>query len=476
MLSYISQKFSKPSRSLNHEPRAALFLNRFSRTLTIMYATNSLADILGIPANELTGKSFYYCIQENCLGEAVKCLESAKANDSIAYLRFWFRDPRQNDRSIQDERMSDAHSSGDEDEAGGVHLSENNDHDGMENAIASDSSMRSSVERDQTYMQNEQLDSNSRSSSGNSTDGRNHNDVIFDQPTGHPSRTSSISTPEDSQVSGGAWSMNASQIELEAVVSCTSDGLVVILRRAKPYIPQISGPAAAGPMHPYANGIFASPWASDPILPRMGDQWQQNQMPYLQPHLGGPGHPMAVPVNATSTRGPATEDFMNSIREVAVFAWSLTGINGSLEQYARGTPTGDSQPPTGLPIWDPNSNAGPEIPRYNFDSYSKQSRNGEHANGYSDQYQVNGNSSNTYNNETQVVPYGKTALQNGHSPAHYASYNNCKQGNIPLNNIHQDQPQSREQWANQPSQGRVWDVPNPPDQLSNGHDNHYDIC
>lgn len=439
-----------------------------------MYATNSLVDILGIPANELTGKSFYFCIQENCLGEAVKCLESAKANDSIAYLRFWFRDPRQNDRSNQDERMSDAHSSGDEDEAGGVHLSEMIDHDGTENAIASDSSnsMRSSVERDQTYMQNEQLDSNSRSSSGNSADGRNHNDVIFDQPAGRPSRTSSISTPEDSQVSGGSWSISASQIELEAVVSCTSDGLVVILRRAKPYIPQISGSTAT---HPYANGIFASPWASDPILPRMGGQWQQNPMPYLQPPSGGPGHPMAVQANAAAMRGPATEDFMNSIREVAVFAWSLTGINGSLEQYARGTPTGESQPPSGLPIWDPNSNAGPEIPRYSFDNYSKQSRTREHANGYSDHYQANGNTNNTNNNESRVVPYGQTSLQNGHSPIHYPNYNNYKQGNIPLNNTNHNQPQSRESWANEASQGRVWNVPNPPDQLSNGVDNHYDI-
>ena len=437
-----------------------------------MYATNSLVDILGIPANELTGKSFYYCIQENCLGEAVKCLESAKANDSIAYLRFWFRDPRQNDRLNQDERMSDAHSSGDEDEAGGVHLSESIDHDGTENAIASESSnsMRSSVERDQTYIQNEPLDSNSRSSSGNSTDGQNHNDVIFDQPAGRPSRTSSVSTPEDSQVSGGSWAISASQIELEAVVSCTSDGLVVILRRAKPYIPHIS----AGPMHPYANGIFASPWASDPILPRMEDQWRQNPTPYLQQPFGGPGHPTAAQVNAAVTRGPATEDFMNSIREVAVFAWSLTGINGSLEQYARGTPTGESQPPSGLPIWDPNSNAGPEIPR-NFDNYSEHSRNHQDPNGYSDQYQLNGNSSITYNNESRVVPYDQTTLQNGNGPVQYSSYNNCKQGNIPLNNIHRDQPQSGAPWANQPSQGREWDVPHSPTQLSNGLGNHYDI-
>jgi hypothetical protein len=45
--------------------------------------------------------------------------------------------------------------------------------------------------------------------------------------------------------------------------------------------------------------------------------------------------------------------FMQSIRDVAVFAWALTGINGCLTEYARGTPVGESQPPDGFPIWNP---------------------------------------------------------------------------------------------------------------------------
>jgi hypothetical protein len=45
--------------------------------------------------------------------------------------------------------------------------------------------------------------------------------------------------------------------------------------------------------------------------------------------------------------------FMSTIRDVAVFAWALTGINGSLAEYARGTPKGESQPPEGFPIWNP---------------------------------------------------------------------------------------------------------------------------
>lgn len=366
MLSYISHKFSKETRTLTHEPRAALFLNRFSRTLTIMYATNGLADIVGIPAQELNGRSFYYCIQENCLREAVKCLESAKANDSIAYLRFWFRDPRQDDQADHDEHMSDGHSSGDDDD-GGVNLSELMDQDESEHAVASDSSqsMRSSIERDHDHSGTGSLDSNSRSSSGNSTDlDGNSNDAIFDQPAGGQTRTSSVSTT-DERTSPGSSSFvpDSSHVELEAVVSCTSDGLVVVLRRARPIMPHHSQSMSEAGEHPYANGFFASPWATDPILPNVGDRPSQNLPNLVQPSTAAPRHPTASRCETAATHGPATEDFMNSIREVAVFAWALTGINGSLAQYTHGTPTGESQPPEGLPVWEPPVNAGVEAER-----------------------------------------------------------------------------------------------------------------
>src|SRR5437762_3926803 len=117
MLSHLSAKFKQIPESMSHEPRAALILNRFTRTLTIMYATKAIFDILGISDEEAKGRSFYECIQENCLGEAVRCLESAKANDSIAYLRFWFRDPRQPDPN---QHMDDQNS----DDEAGVSLNE----------------------------------------------------------------------------------------------------------------------------------------------------------------------------------------------------------------------------------------------------------------------------------------------------------------------------------------------------------------
>lgn len=358
-----------------------------------MYATNGLADILGIGAEELNGKSFYYCIQENCLKEAVKCLESAKANDSIAYLRFWFRDPRQDDPPDRDERTTDGTSSGDEDE-GGVHLNELMDEDGSEHAVTSDSSITPcSAQLDSTvrsrpdyHKQDSSTDPNSRSSSGNSTDlGGNSNDAIFDRPATVQSSSSSFSLPTPER---DMQSFRQCQIELEAVVSCASDGLVVILRKARPTILETAGPRTEPVEHPYTNGLFASPWANDPIMP-----YPQQRPMYAQQNQYQPD--AALRSDAAQARVPTAEpppsqtDLMDTIREVAVFAWALTGINGSLAQYSRGKPSGESQPPDGLPVW----NADP-----------MHVSEGQRLNGYANG-SATGQSHDQYNNYTNDMYY-----------------------------------------------------------------------
>lgn len=413
MLSYISQKFQQDVKPLPHEPRAALFLNRFTRTLTIMYATNGLAEILGISAEELNGKSFYYCIQENCLREAVRCLESAKANDSIAYLRFWFRDPRQDDQMATEDQTENSHSSGDEDD-GGVHLddgmaiNENNMVEGLsEQAIVSDSSAY--VEQDHNrnpsvvvnpLRETHSITADSRTSSGNSTNmSARSTDVIFDPPGTTRSSSSSLSAEmmeEERRYAERNGRVPPPQIELEAVVSCTSDGLVVILRRAKPFVPQIAQPTAEPVPHSYANGFFASPWATDPILPNPQHRPQYEMSNAFQPNEA-PIHPTAMQASTAGTRGPASEMFMNTIREVAVFAWSLTGINGSLAQYGRGKPSGESLPPDGLAIWEPDANAGLDSQRLNSTNTV--------FNQPSDYQGLNGN--------THVDPFGHTVGNSG---------------------------------------------------------------
>ncbi|KAJ5882109.1 uncharacterized protein N7529_000781 [Penicillium soppii] len=289
MLTWISNKFSQRLTEPLHETRAAMFVNRFTRTATIMYATSGVSDILGVHPNQLISQSFYYCIKEECLRDAVRCLEGAKANDSIAYLRFWFRNPLQN---------------------------------------ANDNASNTATE-----------------------------------------------TPP---------------IELEAVVSCTSDGLVVILRRARAPIPTTIA-ATPQPAPIYTSGVFAAPWAPEPVF----SYGAPSQAPSHAP-LHAPGFATAYPehrstlcrddlasgsavpqaaqpeVKTTLCRegmetssgsasdsvygsekqaaggpgetGPHSYRLMDTIREVAVFAWGIVGINRGLEQYKCGTPTGNAHP------------------------------------------------------------------------------------------------------------------------------------
>ncbi|EQL36409.1 hypothetical protein, variant [Blastomyces dermatitidis ATCC 26199] len=192
MLAYISSKFSRVPRSPSHEPRAALFLNRFTRSSNIIYATRGVANVLGLRPADLVSKSFYYCIEECCLHGAVRCIESAKSNDTVAYLRFCFRNPLQDDNGTGD-RTGYGSECQDQDE-----------------------------EEDDDEMQYEDcLDSQNPLDKCNIT---TNTDLSRSRTNIQPRTTTTTNN-------------NGQRIEVEAVVSCSSDGLVVILRRALAPIP-----------------------------------------------------------------------------------------------------------------------------------------------------------------------------------------------------------------------------------------------
>ncbi|KAL5117106.1 hypothetical protein ACEQ8H_004931 [Pleosporales sp. CAS-2024a] len=333
MLSHLSAKFDLGPDRQTHEPRAALFLNRFTRTLTVMYATSGIEQIIGISGEEMKGKSFYYCIADNCLNDAVRCLESAKGNDSIAYMRFFFRDPRQPDppadltsEDSENDMMTDRTTSEEEDESEGslLHAPSNADEPNARSVSHAPSSLQ---------QQHDSLDPPSlpRLNSGDSTLARDSHHGVFGEDAPHASSASSMQSSPNPEPRNGP-------IELEAVVSCTSDGLVVCLRRARSLIPRAL--PAAQPT-PY-NGIYAAPWASQPLF--------HPPPPQYPPYPLGAVHPQ---MQQAAPSLQFQNAFMQSIRDVAVFAWALTGINGSLAEYARGTPIGESQPPEGLPVWNP---------------------------------------------------------------------------------------------------------------------------
>lgn len=318
MLEHLSPKFRMPP--MEREPRAALILNRFTRTLTVMFATNAVSSILGVRPDQIKNKSFYECIQENCLADALECLESAKANDSIAYLRFWYRDPRREEdleMSEDDEEMDESQS---------------------ESLTGTDAKQPPDTTMD--------VDSTT------SATGTRPNGVQTDcAPPG--AATNTAMGPQEASrraILGHTDQQRRQQttypIELEAVVSCTSDGLVVVLRKARPPIP-----ASHPPLLPFdfEDGLFAAPWGQQSITPSFPPEALHNFQPPLLPQF------MPLRENVKAAGGPPMDQLMRSIRDVAVFAWALVGINGNLAAYGRGLPTAESQFPRNARDWETTS-------------------------------------------------------------------------------------------------------------------------
>lgn len=356
MLQHLSPKFQN-APNMDREPRAALVLNRFTRTLAVMFATDSVAHILGVTSAQLANKSFYECIDEGCLGEAMRCIESAKANDSIAYLRFWSRDPRRPEDMPAppdvEERGSDGSNSPDSE--GGVALpSEHGSVHRLSNEPAGSSSDDAQAGPPDSH--GARLD---QSVSGDSP-GLNRS---ASEVSGHHSSRNSSGTDLQHDAAGAVFDEEASRsstssvdaaghpaarlhhpqhpVELEAVISCTSDGLVVILRRARPIIPATAQAAAEMQQ---GQGMFVAPWGA----------YQDMQAQPAAFNAAGVPVPHHVAGHGIVSTGPSIDNVMNSIRDVAVFAWSLVGINGNIAAHGHGTPVGEAMPPGGLPIWEPH--------------------------------------------------------------------------------------------------------------------------
>ena len=290
----------------------------------------------------MRGRSFYYCIAENCLPDAIKCLENAKGNDSIAYLRFWFRDPRQDDRP-QPEDESDEEMIGTDAGISNGEAGTDFERSRTGSETQGDSSTVGRKRTADSMDIDQGMKHDSRTSSNDSTATGDTHEAIFGQAMSTDSSASSIAPSPESE-------RNAVEpIELEAVISCASDGLVVCMRKARPMIPH---PTHRPSKPVYANGLFAAPWASEPMLPTFQARGAAGFVgaPFA-PSLGPKGAQHANANLARAATGPDSSDFMNAIRDQAVFAWGLTAINGSLADFGQGKPLGESIPKDGLPVW-----------------------------------------------------------------------------------------------------------------------------
>lgn len=288
MLTHLSEKFKAPPPG-SHEPRAALILNRFTKTCSILYASSALNDLLGVELDNSVGISFYQCIQRECLEEAIQAIEHAKENDSIAYLRFIWRNPGE-DPDGQNLIYG---------EGGDAAAISGNTNGRARQQLPSASDSARSLQSLLGY-------GNGSNSSYNGEGSSSNGGAAQAKLSGSDKFSSPLNSAPGPNVQPLA-------LVVEAVVSCTSDGLVVVLRKARPIIP------SSGPLGP-PTGQFVSPWSTAASASRRRSADEMNA-------------PASIPVSRLS--GPAAADFMESIRQVAVFAWSLRSINEELLQYAR---------------------------------------------------------------------------------------------------------------------------------------------
>ena len=70
--------------------------------------------------------------------------------------------------------------------------------------------------------------------------------------------------------------------ELEAIISCTSNRLVVVLQRARPPIPDPQPTVMLAALS-YENGLFAAPWGLQPIEPYISPELLYTFRPPLLP-------------------------------------------------------------------------------------------------------------------------------------------------------------------------------------------------
>jgi hypothetical protein len=349
--------------------------------LAIMFATNSVAEILGLEPSDLQNKSFYECIDDNCLDDAMECIEAAKANDSIAYLRFWSRDARREDDLVDEESEADEDLSGDTLAGGSSGAGEGNS--GSASVTCDSTSRRDSSDSEQggvrldaamdldspfqsaSPMKRESLSQEPEgariTSEGPASGGNNSNQESAAQSSASENETTRRENRRNVRSRSGQQRRPypVPSAEIEAFMSCTSDGLVVILRRARQLPSAAAGPSAA---ELGRQGVFAAPWAPEPVAAHYGRPTRHESQ---VPHASGSHHqPQQVPVQheAQATGGPPMDELMASIQEVAVFAWALVGINRSLSTYGHGNPTGNAQPPEDQYYSDKSS--GSEMPAY----------------------------------------------------------------------------------------------------------------
>ncbi|KAI8357478.1 hypothetical protein B0O80DRAFT_289121 [Mortierella sp. GBAus27b] len=75
------------------EPRVCLIVNRFTRSLNIMYASSACEKVFNVDPDNITGKPILLYIRSDDLAPSVEQVNLVKASTTISQIRFWFQSP-----------------------------------------------------------------------------------------------------------------------------------------------------------------------------------------------------------------------------------------------------------------------------------------------------------------------------------------------------------------------------------------------
>jgi len=77
-----------------------LILNRFTRSLTVMYASSACEMVFHVDPDDITGKPILLYIRADDLASFVEQVDVIKQSASILQIRFWFQSPNCHERYL----------------------------------------------------------------------------------------------------------------------------------------------------------------------------------------------------------------------------------------------------------------------------------------------------------------------------------------------------------------------------------------
>jgi len=75
------------------EARVCLILNRFTRSLMVIYASSACEKVFHVDPDDITGKPILLYIRADDLAPFVEQVDLIKSSTSISQMRFWFQSP-----------------------------------------------------------------------------------------------------------------------------------------------------------------------------------------------------------------------------------------------------------------------------------------------------------------------------------------------------------------------------------------------